>query len=308
MSSTAQVRIGRRTVRLSKTDKVLFPDDGLTKGDLIEYYQAVATRMVPYLKGRPLALERFPDGIDAEQVFQQRAPQYFPDWIDTAAVKRAGARGHVKHALVGDAAALVYLANQACITPHAWLSRADRPDNPDQLIFDLDPAGDDEFSAVRDAARELHELLTDLGLPSLVKTTGGKGLHVHVQLDRTADFDEVREFARGVADVLTNRHPDRYTTEQRKNARAGRLFLDVLRNAYGQTAVPPYAVRARPGAPVATPLAWSELDDRRLRPGRFTLRTVRRRLDDDDPWRDPGRRPRSLTKPRRTLSSLRNEA
>jgi bifunctional non-homologous end joining protein LigD len=299
-----QVRVGRRTIQLSRTDKVLFPDDGLTKGDLVSYYEAVAARMVPYLKGRPLSLERYPDGIDEGQVFQQNAPRYFPDWLEVASVKRVEGRGNVQHAVAGSAAALVYLANQACITPHAWLSRADRPRNPDQLIFDLDPTGDD-FPAARRAAQDIRQLLAELDLPSLVKTTGGKGLHVHVALDRTADFDQVREFANGVAQVLVVRDPKRYTTEQRKAKRQGRLYLDIMRNAYGQTAVPPYAVRARPGAPVATPLDWSELDDRRMRGDRFTVRTVPRRLEQDgDPWGRHAPRGRSLRRPQRRLNDL----
>ncbi|WP_328997864.1 non-homologous end-joining DNA ligase [Kribbella sp. NBC_00709] len=299
-----EIRVGRRTIQLSRTDKVLFPDGGLTKGDLIRYYETVGAQMVPYLKGRPLSLERYPDGIQDGQVFQQNAPRYFPDWIETASVKRVEGRGSVKHAVAGSAAALVYLANQACITPHAWLSRADRPRNPDQLIFDLDPPGDD-FPAARRAALDIRQLLAELDLPSFVKTTGGKGLHVHVSLDRTADFDQVREFANEVAQVLVVRDPKRYTTEQRKAKRQDRLYLDIMRNAYGQTAVPPYAVRARPGAPVATPLDWRELDDRRLRGDRFTIRTVPRRLDQDgDPWSAHTRRGRSLTKPRRRLNEL----
>jgi bifunctional non-homologous end joining protein LigD len=299
-----QVRVGRRTIQLSRTDKVLFPADGLTKGDLVRYYETVAARMVPYLKGRPLSLERYPDGIDDGQIFQQNAPRYFPDWIETTSVKRVEGRGNVRHAVAGSAAALVYLANQACITPHAWLSRADRPRNPDQLIFDLDPP-DNDFPAARRAARDVRQLLAELGLPSFLKTTGGKGLHVHVPLDRTANFDQVREFANGVAQVLVVREPKRYTTEQRKAKRQGRLYLDIMRNAYGQTAVPPYAVRARPGAPVAAPLDWSELDDRRMRGDRFTVRTMPRRLEQDgDPWSTRSRRGRSLTRPRHRLDEL----
>jgi bifunctional non-homologous end joining protein LigD len=150
-------------------------------------------------------------------------------------------------------------------------------------------------------------MLAEIGLPALVKTTGGKGLHVHVALDRTADFGQVRDFARGIAQVLVRRDPEHYTLEQRKKARQGRLYLDIMRNAYGQTAVPPYAVRARPGAPVAMPLDWSELDDRRIRGDTFALRTVPRRLEQDgDPWQD-GRRGRSLTKPQRRLDKLRLE-
>jgi bifunctional non-homologous end joining protein LigD len=292
------MKVGRRTVNLSNTGKVLFPEDGLTKGDLVEYYETVGPYMTPYLRGRPLSLERYPDGIDAQQIFQQKAPDYFPDWIETASVDRVDGSGQVVHAVARDTATLVYLANQACITPHAWLSRADRPDNPDQLIFDLDPP--DGFEAARRAALDLRALLDDLGLPTVVKTTGGKGLHVHVPLDRSANFDTVRAFAREVAEVLVEHDPKHYTLEQRKASRQGRLYLDIMRNGYGQTAVPPYAVRARAGAPVATPLDWSELDDRSFRSDQHTLRTVPKRLDKDgDPW--PRLRGRSLTKPRRRL-------
>jgi DNA primase len=191
--TTDRVRVGRRTVELRRTDKVLFPGDGLTKGDLIGYYKTIGAGMVPYLRGRPLTLERF-----------------------------------------------------------RTVSTTDRCSS----------------RTYRGTFRPL------------VKTTGGKGLHVHVQLDRTADFGQVRAFARGVAQVLVARDPERYTIEQRTKNRQGRLYLDVMRNGYGQTAVPPFAVRARPGAPVATPLDWSELDDRRIRGDRFTVRTVPRRLGD----------------------------
>lgn len=294
------MKVGRRTIQLSNTGKVLFPGDELTKGDLVEYYEAVGAWMVPHLKERPLSLERYPDGIDAQQLFHQNVPKYFPDWLETAAVDRVDGSGQVRHAVVHDTASLVYLANQACITPHAWLSRADRVHNPDQLVFDLDPP--DTFEAARRAALDLRALLDELGLPAIVKTTGGKGLHVHVPLDRTADFDTARAFARDVAGVLVKHDPKRYTLEQRKNARRGRLYLDIMRNAYGQTAVPPYAVRARPGAPVATPLDWSELDDPKFRSDHYTLQTVPGRLErDGDPW--PRLRGRSLTKPRRRLES-----
>ncbi|HWD81966.1 MAG TPA: non-homologous end-joining DNA ligase [Kribbella sp.] len=295
------MKVGRRTIELSNTGKVLFPDDELTKGDLVEYYETVGPWMVPYLKQRPLSLERYPDGIDAQQLFHQNVPKYFPDWLETAAVDRVDGSGQVTHPVVRDTASLVYLANQACITPHAWLSRADRVHNPDQLIFDLDPP--DGFEAARRAALDVRALLEELGLPATVKTTGGKGLHVHVPLDRTADFDTARAFARDVAGVLVKHDSKRYTIEQRKNARRGRLYLDIMRNAFGQTAVPPYAVRARPGAPVATPLDWSELDDPKFRADHYTLQTVPDRLErDGDPW--PRLRGRSLTKPRQRLEAL----
>ncbi|MBT2405235.1 hypothetical protein J7I97_22750 [Streptomyces sp. ISL-87] len=186
------------------------------------------------------------------------------------------------------------------MTPHRWLSRADRPDHPDRLVFDLDPPGDD-FTAVREAARWTHELLEELELPSLLMTTGSRGVHVVVPLDRRMPFDEVRAFARDAAELLAARH-DHLTTEARKNARRGRLYLDVQRNAYAQTAVAPYAVRARPGAPVAAPVRWADLDDPDLTAWRWTLATVDRLLK-DDPWQDAPRG-RSLHSAGRRLAAL----
>ena len=298
-----RLRLGRYTIELSNQGKVLFPDDGITKGDLVEYYARIAERMVPLVSERPLSLERFPDGIDGQRVFQQKTPAYFPAWIRRVGVRKEG--GRLDHVVCENAATLAYLANQAVITPHAWLSRADRPEHPDQLVFDLDPAGDD-FGAARAAARSVRTLLDELGLPAFLKTSGGKGLHVVVPLDRREDFDAVRSFARDSAAELARREPGRLTTEVRKAKRENRLFLDMGRNAYAQTAVPPYAVRARPGAPVATPIPWDRLDDRRLSPGRFTIRTVFDHLD-PDPWKGMRRQARSLGQARALLAAVREE-
>ncbi|RSS36170.1 ATP-dependent DNA ligase, partial [Streptomyces sp. WAC07061] len=240
-----RLRAGRRTVEIGRPDKVLFPGDGISKADLAGYYRTVAPRILPHLRGRPLMLERHPDGIDGPAFMQKDVPDHFPDWIHRAELPKED--GTVTYALCDDTATLLYLAGQACITPHRFLSNAERPGHPDRLVFDLDPAGDD-FAPVRDAARGLHHLLGELELPSLLMTTGSRGLHVVIALDGRAPFDEVRAFARGVAGVLAARHPDRFTTEPRKKDRRGRLFLDIGRNAYAQTAVTPYAVRARPGA------------------------------------------------------------
>jgi bifunctional non-homologous end joining protein LigD len=301
MSGKRSLRIGRRTVEVANAGKVLYPGDGITKGDLVEHYRRVAGRMLPHLRGRPVAMERYPDGIGGERIFQKDVPEYFPGWIDRVKLHKEG--GTLQQVVCGEAATLVYLANQACITPHVFLSRSDRLDHPDQLIFDLDPAGDD-FEEARLAALALRALLEELELPAFAKTTGGKGIHVTVPLDRRADFDTVRGFARDVAAALAARQPDRLTTEQRKQRREGRLYLDVMRNAYAQTAVPPYAVRARPGAPVATPLDWSEVEDRSLRPSAFTIRSVPARLEEADPWKDLRRRGRSLSRARRRLDAL----
>ncbi|HUF89881.1 MAG TPA: non-homologous end-joining DNA ligase [Gemmatimonadota bacterium] len=302
MSGGGTLRFGPYSVEVSSLDKVLFPDVGVTKGDLIDHYRAVAARMLPFLRDRPVSMQRFPDGIDAGGFYQKEAPDYFPGWIRRVTVKKEG--GTVEHVVCDNEATLVYLANQACITPHVWLSRADEIDRPDRLIFDLDPP-DEEFELVRFAAREMRELLRELGLDPYVMATGGRGLHLVVPLDRSADFDTVRAFARDVTGTLAARHDDRLTIETRKNKRRGRLFLDYLRNAYAQTGVPPYAVRPRPGAPVAVPLDWDELPDPDLRGDAYHTRNVRTRLGrGDDPWKGMGRHARSLSTPRRKLDQM----
>lgn len=293
MSDSRDVQAGEITVRLSHPGKVLFPDAGVTKADLADYYLEVAGTMLPHLHARPIAMERYPDGISGQRIFQKDVPAYFPSWVDRATVAKEG--GTLTQVVCENAATLVYLADLACVTPHAWLSRIDRPDHPDQLIFDLDPDGDD-FAAARAAALALRSLLDELDLPSFVKTTGQRGLHVAVPLDRSDGFDAVRAFARDVARELVARHPSQLTLEQRKDRRHGRLYLDLMRNGYAQTAVPPYAVRARPQATVATPLQWEELSDGSLRPAWFTLRTVPGRIaTTPDPWTGMANAARKLT-------------
>jgi bifunctional non-homologous end joining protein LigD len=297
-----RVRVGGRAVAVSSLDKVLFPEAGITKGELIEYYATVAPHMLPHLKDRPVNLERFPDGIARGGFFQQAMPESFPEWIEGVTVEKAG--GRVRHVLVQNAATLVYLANQGCITPHAWLSRRDQLDSPDQLVFDLDPP-DQDPEGVRNAARTLGELLRELELVPFLKTTGSRGYHVLVPLDRREDFEAVRGFAQEVAALLVQRHPKQLTVEGRKAKRGKRIYLDTLRNAYAHTAVPAYAVRARPKAPVATPIGWDELEDRAMHPARYTIRDLPTRLSDHpDPWPDLRRRARGLASARRRLKEL----
>lgn len=294
-----RLRFGRYTVETSNEGKVLFPDDGITKGDLIDYYSEVADVMLPYLKERPLVMQRFPNGIDSNGFYQKDASDFFPPWIRTKRVRKKD--GSVNHVICDKAATLVYLANQAAVTLHTWTSRADKLNNPDQLIFDLDPPGD-RFAAARDAAQALLGLLDELGLRGSIKTTGSKGLHIVVPLDRSATFEEVRAFAWGVAKVLEARDPEHLTMEVRKAKRGGRLFLDVGRNAYAQHAVAPYSVRPRPGAPVAMPIHPEELKD--VDPSRFSVETVLKRIAEGDPWSGMARRARSLKKPQRRLATL----
>jgi bifunctional non-homologous end joining protein LigD len=305
MAQESTERVGGIDVPVTRLGKLFFPDDGITKGDLIQYYRSVAAAMIPYLRDRPLVMERYADGITGPGVVQKNVPTYFPAWVSRAEVPKQ--HGGALCQVVGDKpATIVYLANQGCIELHVFLSALGALDRPDQLIFDLDPPDAAHFGEARRTALDLRELLEGaLGLTAYVKTTGGKGLHVHVPLRPADDFDSVRGFAREIADLLVSRSPDRLTTEQRKEDRGQRLYLDLMRNGYAQLAVAPYSVRARPGAPVATPLDWAELDGD-LSPGQFTIRTIGDRLarQSRDPWAGMARHRRGLAAPRRRLAAL----
>jgi bifunctional non-homologous end joining protein LigD len=291
-------------IQLSHRDKVFFPDAGLTKGDLIDYYATVADTMVPHMKRYPVSMQRFPDGLQGEGFYNKDAPDYFPDWIKT--VRFPEREGGSFHAPVVDSkAALVYLADQAVLTYHLYLARTDDLERPDKLIFDLDPPhGTEDYHAVRRAALDVRAVLKELDLPSWVQTTGSQGFHVLVPLDRSAGFDAVRRFARDVALVLVRRHQDRYTLEERKNKRGDRIFLDMLRNAYGATSVAPYSVRARPGAPVATPLDWHEVESG-ASPRDWTIENIPSRLGQkQDPWSGLMRHASSVASHRDALDDL----
>jgi bifunctional non-homologous end joining protein LigD len=251
-------------------------------------------------------MHRFPDGIAGEGFFHKDVPDYFPDWIERVEVRKRG--GSLTQAIVRDRDTLRYLVDQATVTPHVWLSRADDLDRPDRMVFDLDPSRRD-FSSVRRAARELGSLLDELRLPRFPMTTGSRGIHLWVPLRRQAGFDEVRKFARDVASEAERRHPDLMTTAQRKEKRGDAILVDVMRNAYAQTAVPPYAVRAKPKAPVAMPLEWEELSDSRLAPDRWTTKSGFRRLSRKGSlWSGFGRAAVSLASARERLDRLRDRS
>jgi bifunctional non-homologous end joining protein LigD len=296
-ASDTTVRAGRRNVRISHPDKVLFPADGITKADLADHYLAVAPAMVPLVRDRPLNLWRWNAGIDKPVVVQQAIPKGAPDWIKRIEVPRRKG-GDIVHAVGGETATLVWLANQNCITPHCWTSRADRPGLPDRLVFDLDPPDEDpasHFPAIRAGAVALGEVLRELGLVPFAMTSGSRGIHVVAPLRRRAHADEARATAGTIAERLAERRPDELTTAWRKEKRGGRVLVDVARNTYAQTTVAPYAVRALPGAPVATPLAWDELEDPGLHPRRWTLADVPARLAERGcPWADIARAAKAL--------------
>jgi bifunctional non-homologous end joining protein LigD len=287
-----ELRIGRRTVGISHPEKLLFAAAGLTKLDLARHYEAVGTAMLPHVRGRPLALQAFPDGVDGTGFFLKAIPRHFPDWIARATVAKRG--GTVTHVVPDQVATLVYLAGQNVITPHVWLSRADRPAQPDRLTFDFDPSGG-RFADIRAAARDAGDRLRAAGLVPFAMVSGSRGIHVVCPLRRGPTFPEVHAFARAMAEEMVAASPRRLTLEWRKADRGERIYVDVNRIAYAQHAVAPYAVRPRPRAPVAMPVFWEELSDRALRPDRWTIATAAKRLADaGDPWQGMGRRARAL--------------
>jgi bifunctional non-homologous end joining protein LigD len=302
--SGQEIKIGSRTIQADHLDKVIFPEEGITQGDLVDIYRKLAGTLLPHLEDRPLTMQRFPDGIDDQGFYQKEAPDYFPDWITRVSITVKGEGIEQPQVICDKEATLVYWIDQELVTPHVWLSRVNKLDHPDKLVFDLDPPNTD-FAPVRTAAEYLHDLLEELGMVSFVMTTGSRGAHVVVPLDGCADFDAVREFAHNVAHVLARRHSDRLTVETRKEKRGDRLFLDYLCNAYGQTSVAPYAVRARRGAPVATPLDWGELSNSKVHSQSYTVKNILRRLGQKtDPWKGMMRHARSLSEPKHRLEEL----
>jgi bifunctional non-homologous end joining protein LigD len=284
------LKVGRRSVRISSADKILFPDDGITKADLANYYAAVAPAMVNHTRDRPLNLWRWNTGINHDVVIQQAIPKGAPDWVKRVTVPRRRG-GDITHAVGGEAATLVWLANQNCITPHVWTARADKPDQPDRIVFDFDPPDDSDTShldAIRAGALAIGDLLREKGLQPYAMTSGSRGIHVVAPLRRGPDSNTVRTVAGEWAEELAARLPDQLTTSWRKEGRGGRVLVDAARNTYAQTAVAAYAVRAKPGAPVATPLFWDEIAD--AEPQGWTLRDVPARLEErGDPWEGIGK-------------------
>lgn len=297
-----KIKAGRRVIKVSNLDKIYFPKPGYTKGDLIDYYLEVADVMLPHVKGRPLNMQRAPDGMNGKPFYQQEISDHFPDWIATKSVSKEG--GRIKHALINNPATLVYLVDQGMVTPHVWLSTTNMIRQPDRMVFDLDPPEDD-FSKVRFAANNLKDLLDELGVTAYLMSTGSKGVHVVVPLRPHRQFKTVRGLARRVSLIMTERYPDQLTLEHRKAKRRGRVFMDYLRNTYAQTTVAPYAVRLRPNAPVATPLEWDELNHPKLNAQSYNIKNMPRRLaGQPDPWRNMNRHRISFDALEQAVSTL----
>lgn len=277
------MKIGKYTVEITNGEKVLYPEPGLTKNDIVEYYLSVADAMLPHLKNRPLMLQRFPNGITNSGFYQKDAADYFPDWIETAELKKEG--GTVNHVLCNNKATLAYLCNQGTVSYHTWLSTADEPNNPDKFIIDLDPPSDD-FEQVREGAVYVKELLDELDLPSYVMTTGSSGVHIVLPLDRKSNFETSRELGKSVGEILINQHPALFTFERLKENRKDRIYFDIQRNAYAQTGIAPYSLRPSATAPIATPIDWAELKQKNLHSKSFTVENIAQRLAQHaDPWK-----------------------
>jgi len=290
---------------ITHPEKVLFPDDGITKGELAAYYDAIAPVMLPHLRGRPVTMERYPSGIDKKGFWQKSVTKGFPEWLQRVEVPKKD--GVVHHPLVTDARSLAWVTNQNTITQHVWVSRVPKLYYPDVCVFDLDPSRDDEPDVLRGAALALRDLLTELGLPSWVKTSGSKGFHIVVSLDGSARTGDVARFAGAVGKLLVARDPDHLTQEFSKADRGGRILVDTGRNGYSATFAAAYTVRARPGAPVSAPCTWDEVESGAVGPRTFTLRTMGARITKvGDLWQNIEKRRRSLADASARLAAARS--
>jgi bifunctional non-homologous end joining protein LigD len=261
-------------VKLTSADRVLFPDDGITKGDVFEYYRAVAPVLVPHLRERPFTMKRYPHGIDGEAFFQKQAPKHLPAWIPTRQFRtfpREGGSRLVDFALVNSPEAVLFMVQNNCIDMNAWYSRVDKPDRPDFVLFDLDPP-DDGFALAIEVAHLIRELLDEVGLPGYVKTSGADGIHVVAPITRRSTFEQTYHFAEHASRLLERRHPGKVTTEWLKKKREG-VLVDHRQNGAGKTIASVYSVRPKSGAPVSTPLHWDELIDG-VRPRDFSFKVV----------------------------------
>lgn len=295
-----------RDVVITHPEKILFPpasgQAAITKGELADYYEALAPVMVPHIRQRPITMERYHRGIDAPGFFQKDVSKGFPEWLQRVEVPKKG--GVVHHPIVTDTRSLLWLANQNCITPHVWTSRAPDLYHPDLCVFDLDPSIE-QPDVLRTAALRLRDLLDELGLPSWIKTSGSKGFHIVVPLDGRTEMGKVAGFSHAVGALLVQRQPDVLTQEFHKADRRGRILVDTGRNGYSATFAAPYAVRARSGAPVSAPCTWREIEGGTAHPQTFTLRAMAARIEAvGDAWSDLRRSGRSLRQPIERLRRL----
>ncbi len=287
---------------ITHPDKVLFPDDGITKGEVAAYYEAMAPLMLPHLRGRPLTMERYPQGIGAKGFWQKDVSKGFPDWLERVAIPKKD--GVVNYPVLTSKESLMWVANQNTITHHVWISRLPDLNYPDLCVFDLDPSRDD-VKSVRGAAVGLRDLLEKLGLPSWIKTTGGKGFHIVVPIDGKTPMGTVVRFANAVGTFFVSLAPDQLTQEFSKADRRGRIYMDTGRNGFSATFAAVYTVRAKAGAPVSAPCTWEEVERGVVKPDSFTLKNMPDRIAKvGDLWADMRKRGRSLKQPMEKLRRI----
>jgi bifunctional non-homologous end joining protein LigD len=288
---------------ITHPEKVLFPDDGITKGDLAQYYETIAPLMLPHLRGRPVTMERYPAGIGKKGFWQKDVSKGFPAWLKRVKVPKK--EGVVHHPVITDTRSLLWVTNQNTITQHVWTSRVPNLYYPDVCVFDLDPSKKDEPDELRAAALEVRDLLKELGLVTWVKTSGSKGFHILVSLDGSARMGEVARFAHAVGALLVAQQPARFTQEFSKADRGGRILVDTGRNGYSATFAAAYTVRAKRGAPISAPCTWTEVERGEVQPRTFTLRTMPDRVATvGDLWSDLHKRGSSLRRPIERLKKL----
>lgn len=275
MNYLSRVEVEGKEIQLSNLEKVLWPQEGYTKADLIHYYSTIAPYILPHLHERPLVFTRYPDGIKGKFFYQKNAPDYTPDWFSTYLWTSQDASQN-RLLLINDVAGLVWCANQACIEIHPWLSRTKSMENPDYIIFDLDPSPESSFQDVIRIALELKNMLDRIGLHAYPKTSGSLGLHIYVPVTPRYSYQDLREFARMVAEAICSLMPEIATVERSVAKRGDKIYVDYMQNVSGKTICAPYSVRPRPGAPVSTPLDWKEVE--KVQPSDFTIKTLPERL------------------------------
>lgn len=276
MNSSIPASIAGREISLSNLDKVLWPHEGYTKSDLIRYYVEIAPFILPYLHNRPLVFTRYPDGIDGKFFYQKNAPEYLPEWIPTYVWQSKDSRNTL--ILAEEKATLAWLANQAYIEIHPWLSRQGSILQPDFIVFDLDPYDGCSFQLVVKIALVIKHILDEIGLRSYVKTSGAEGLHIFLPIINKYEYSLIRTWAGQIAAIVCKLMPDSTTIERRVKLRGERVYIDYMQNVAGKTLCAPYSIRPRPGAPVSTPLSWEELND--ISPTQFNIKTIKARVDE----------------------------
>jgi bifunctional non-homologous end joining protein LigD len=280
--TNVELAVGSRRVALTNLQKPFWPELGITKGDLLDYYAQIAPALVPHLKGRPFTMRRYPDGATGKAFFQKDAPKHMPEWIPTyhtlvSTRDKTRTKRWIDFPVVDDELALLWMVNMGCIDMNTWYSRIDKPERPDFVLFDLDPTPDTPWAQTVEVALILKQLLDQLSLRAFPKTSGGKGFHILVPLDRRSTYDDTRAFAEAVANAVATTHPKLATTEWSKAKRRG-VLIDANQNGHGKTIASVYSVRPRPHAPVSTPLTWDELDND-FDPATFTMDVVRKRIE-----------------------------